>query len=271
MFRLMQPSDLAAMKELWVQQRKETAQTAENAIVTLAGMQNSYLAEEDGKVCALVLAVPVVLQSHSGSYLYGLCSKDVNTAAGLLDYVCAQQKLQGTEFTIAALTDSTKSDFYLSRGFIQGFGLRCLTRSIRRNLWSQAEFDTVNARQLCTLRARYWPNSVLLTPEQMGVVLGDLYSRGATVVHSSKGYGVYFRRDDTLFFAELMAEDDSAAENLMEAARQKESIVEKAVITVGASTPLFWGEGQRTDCGMIRFEKGPFDISESYMSLMMEG
>ena len=49
------------------------------------------------------------------------------------------------------------------------------------------------------------------------------------------GYGIYFRKEDTLYFVEMMADSDRAAEILMEAAREKEVIVEKAVITVGAS------------------------------------
>ena len=62
----------------------------------------------------------------------------------------------------------------------------------------------------------------------MGEVLRDLYSRGATIVSSEQGYGIYFRREDTLYFVEMMAENDRAAEVLMEAAREKEVIVEKA-------------------------------------------
>ena len=57
---------------------------------------------------------------------------------------------------------------------------------------------------------------------------------------------------------------------LMEAAREKEVIVEKAVITVGAAQNLFLGEGTRQDYGMIRFEGEAFDVSESYMRLMLD-
>ena len=64
---------------------------------------------------------------------------------------------------------------------------------------------------------------------------------------------------------------DRAAEVLMEAAREKEVIVEKAVITVGAAQSLFLGEGTRQEYGMIRFDGEPFDVSESYMRLMLEG
>ncbi|MFR6092021.1 MAG: hypothetical protein ACLUIR_00995 [Faecalibacterium prausnitzii] len=151
-----------------------------------------------------------------------------------------------------------------------GLALRCLPREVSRNLWSQAEFDSVTARKLCELRERFYPDTVQFPPEQMAVVLTDLYARGATIVSNEKGYGIYFRREDTLYFVELMAEDDRSAEVLMEAAREKEVIVERAVITVGAAQNLFLGEGTRQDYGMIRFDAEPFDVEESYMRLMME-
>ena len=134
----------------------------------------------------------------------------------------------------------------------------------------QAEFDSVTAKKLCELRERFWPDTVQFSPERMAVVLGDLYSAGATIVSTEQAYGIYFRKEDTLYFVELQADNDRAAEVLMEAAREKEVIVEKAVITVGAAQPLFLGEGKRQEYGMIRFDAEPFDVSESYMRLMLE-
>ena len=84
------------------------------------------------------------------------------------------------------------------KGFAWAFALRCLPREVERNLWSQAEFDSVTAKKLCELRERFWPDTVRLTPERMAVVLGDLYSSGATIVSSAHGYGIYFRKEDTL-------------------------------------------------------------------------
>lgn len=156
------------------------------------------------------------------------------------------------------------------KGFAQAFALRCLPREVSRNLWSQAEFDTVTAKKLCELREQFWKDTVQLSPERMAVVLQELYARGATIVSNEHGYGIYFRKEDTLYFVEMMADSDRAAEILMEAAREKEVIVEKAVITVGAAQPLFLGEGTRQEYGMIRFDAEPFDISESYLRLMLE-
>ena len=261
MYRLMQPSDKAAVLALWQRERGESEEFAANAVERFAGQQNVYVAEENDAIAAVALAVPVTLQGRQGSLIL----------AGLLDYLCAQQKLRGAGFTVAVPATPEQAALLQDKGFARAFALRCLPREVARNLWSQAEFDSVTAKKLCELREKFWPDTVQFTPERMAVVLGDLYSRGATIVANERGYGVYFRKEDTLYFVELMAEDDRAAEVLMEAAREKEVIVEKAVITVGAAQTLFLGEGTRQEYGMIRFDGEPFDVSESYMRLMLEG
>ena len=158
-------------------------------------------------------------------------------------------KLRGAGFTVAVPAGQEQAALLENKGFQRAFALRCLPREVSRNLWSQAEFDSVTARKLCELRERFYPDTVQFPPERMAVVLTDLYARGATIVSSEKGYGIYFRREDTLYFVELMAEDDRSAEVLMEAAREKEVIVERAVITVGAAQNLFLGEGTRQEIG----------------------
>ena len=263
MYRLMQPSDEAAVVALWQKERGDSAEFIKTALEKFAGAENIYVAEENDEIAAAALAVPVTLKGRSGSYLYGLCGQGSLLLAGLVDYLCAQQKLRGAGFTVAVPVGQEQAALLENKGFQRAFALRCLPREVARNLWSQAEFDSVTARKLCELRERFYPDTVQFPPEQMAVVLTDLYARGATIVSSEKGYG-------TLYFVELMAEDDRSAEVLMEAAREKEVIVERAVITVGAAQNLFLGEGTRQDYGMIRFDAEPFDVEESYMRLMME-
>ncbi|MGN0708584.1 MAG: hypothetical protein ACI4JC_11375 [Faecalibacterium sp.] len=270
MYRLMRPSDRAAVTALWQRERGGDAAFVEKVIDTFAGAQNIYVAEENDAIEACAMAVPVTLKGRQGNYLYGLCGQGSLILAGLVDHLCAQQKLRGRGFTVTIPSSGARGALLAEKGFARAFALRCLSREVRRNLWSQADFDSVTAKKLCELRAQFCPDSIALAPEQMAVVLGDLYSRGATIVSSEKGYGIYFRQEDTLYFVELMATDDRAAEILMEAAREKEVIVEKAVVTVGAAQQLFLGEGARQEYGMVRFDAETFDVSESYLRLMLE-
>ncbi len=270
MYRLMQPSDRAEITTLWQREHGDSEAFVTKVLEQFAGEQNVYVAEENDRIEAVVLAVPVTLQGRVGCYLYGLTGQGSLILAGLVDHLCAQQRAKGAGFVVTVPTGPEQAALLQDKGFQWAFPLRCLPREVERNLWSQAEFDSVTAKKLCELRARFWPDTVQLPPEQMAVVFGDLYSRGATIVSSEEGYGIYFRKEDTLYFVEMMASGDRAAEKLMEAAREKEVIVEKAVITVGTAQNLFLGEGKRQDYGMIRFEGEPFDVSESYMRLMMD-
>ena len=117
---------------------------------------------------------------------------------------------------------------------------------------------------------KYCPDIVQLSTDAMVQELTELYSRGITVVSAEDGYGLYFREGETLHFVELMAEGDRAAERLMEAAREREVIVDSANVTVNAGQNLFLGEGTREDHGMIRFFGEAFDISESYLGLALD-
>lgn len=269
MYRLMQPSDEAAVVALWQKERGDSAEFIKTALEKFAGAENIYVAEENDEIAAAAGGPRHPQGTQRQLPLRPLWAGSL-LLAGLVDYLCAQQKLRGAGFTVAVPVGQEQAALLENKGFQRAFALRCLPREVSRNLWSQAEFDSVTARKLCELRERFYPDTVQFPPEQMAVVLTDLYTRGATIVSSEKGYGIYFRREDTLYFVELMAEDDRSAEVLMEAAREKEVIVERAVITVGAAQNLFLGEGTRQDYGMIRFDAEPFDVEESYMRLMME-
>ena len=96
MYRLMQPSDRAAVVALWQKERGDTAEFINTAMDRFAGEQNVYVAEENGQIEAAALAVPVTLQGRPGNYLFGLCGQGNLILAGLVDTLCAQQKLRGS-------------------------------------------------------------------------------------------------------------------------------------------------------------------------------
>ena len=50
MYRLMQPSDRAAVVALWQKERGDTAEFINTAMDRFAGEQNVYVAEENGQI-----------------------------------------------------------------------------------------------------------------------------------------------------------------------------------------------------------------------------
>ena len=105
MYRLMQPSDWAEVLALWQAQRGDTEEFVRGAVERFAGVQNVYVAEENDHIEAVALAVPVTLQGRPGSYLFGLCGQGSLLLAGLVDTLCAQQKLRGAGFVVAFAGD----------------------------------------------------------------------------------------------------------------------------------------------------------------------
>ena len=128
MYRLMQPSDWAEVLALWQAQRGDTEEFVRGAVERFAGVQNVYVAEENDHIEAVALAVPVTLQGRPGSYLFGLCGQGSLLLAGLVDTLCAQQKLRGAGFVVAVPTSPEQSTLLQDKGFQKAFALRCLPR-----------------------------------------------------------------------------------------------------------------------------------------------
>ena len=271
-FRKMQPADRASLVQLWTDTFGQSTEYAERMLCRLpaAGV---FVAEEAGEPVAMLAAVPVNQEEHRGVWLYGLAvqkplrGKGIGT--GLLDYTLEQIKLQNYVFAVIKPAQEITFSLFEKHGFATTFYSRKLERVIHRNIWSQAEFDSCPAKKLCELRKMYAPSAVLYDSTAMIEVLTELYSRGITVVSSDEGYGLYYRNGETLAFIELMADGDRAAESLMEAAREKEVVVENAVISIGAKQNLFLGEGKRVPYGMIHFFDTPFDLTDSDLSLLI--
>lgn len=271
------PADQAALAGLFCQTFGGTEAFARMVLEQFAGPGRVYEARQDGAMqngpCAVLCAVPVTLKGRPGAYFYGLATapaaRGQGVMSGLIEHACADLAQQGLSFAALVPEGPDLFAFYEKRGFQKAFGRRTLSRAVRHNLWAQAEFDTVTARHWQELREQYMPDSVAFTPAGAAAVLTDLYSCGLTIVLAPDGYGMYFTKGDTMRFIELFAEGDRAAERLLEAAREHER-AERAEITLGAAQNLFLGEGSAQDYGMIRFLGQPFDVSDCYMSNMMD-
>ena len=266
--RIAEKKDLDALCGLFEQAHHAGPEYARMALERFAGAE--HLLVEDGPEgpAAFVCAVPVTLGPRSGVYFYGL-SAPQGREAEFLRQAEAWVHEDGASFAVARPRTPEQWALYTENGYQKAFGTRRLNRPIRRNLWAQADFDAVTVRTLEQLRRQYAPDSVCLPPQALTEVMTDLYSCGLTIVSNEEGYGLYFKKGETLHFIELFAIGDRPAEKLMEAAREKVG-AEQAELLLGAEQTLFLGEGSREDYGCIRFFGRPFDVTESYMRLMLD-
>lgn len=265
MVRLMQTEERAQVGALW----GTRCRSARRLLDSQAACE-VYVEEQDDVIRAAVMAVPVTLRDKQGYWLHGLCgSIEEPLLAGLVRAACEDQAARGAQFGVVSAAAGEHAALFAGCGFEPAFPLRRVERTVRRNVWSHAEFDVFPPKSLIEMRGRFCADSVLPAPRVLGALLTELYTEGVTIVANEKGYGLYFRVDDTLHFIELMAENDRAAEVLMEAARIKEMIVEKAVLTLGEEQMLYAGEGAPMTQGMIRFEAGRFDVEKSYIGMLL--
>ena len=273
-YRSAQPGDLPALCGLMQAAFGDGPEFTEMLAARFAGWDNVCVAQrEGGPVQAMLCAAPATLRGRPGAYLYALCTapeaRGQGIMTGLMAFAADQLRAAGRQFLALIPAEPGLFAFYEKRGFEKAFARRTFTRAIRPNLWATAEFDALTARSLLQLREKFAPDSVLLGLPSFTEVLRDLYSEGVTVVSSPEGYGLYFRHWDTLRFIELFAVGDRAAELLVQAAREKTGATQ-AAITLGAAQAIFPAEGRPADYGMIRFLGQPFDVSESYMGLMLD-
>ncbi len=265
--------EFPALAELFVDSFGGTKEFALSVLENFAGEGNVFTARQDGACTALLCAVPVTLLGRSGAYYYGLTTRPDQRGNGVMTALmdAAGQELAGRGAAFAALIPASERlfGFYAARGFEKAFSKRVLHRQIRNNLWAQAEFDTVTAKGLQTLRRTFAPEVMELNAAGYTAVLTDLYSLGVTSVCTDHGYGLFFQKGNELRFVELFAESDRAAVAMLEAARQKTG-AENAVLELGEGQTLFLGEGSPRDYGMIRFFGQPFDVRDAYMRLMLD-
>ncbi len=273
MIRLMQPGDLPAMEALW-QEAFGPDDQAKEIIEKFAGVTHAWVNERDGQIAGMLLAPPAQIDTHKGVYLCGLATaqswRGKGVATELLQQVTDLLKQVGVEFAALIPENDDLYGFYEKRGYQQAFARRVLEKPLHRNLWSRAEFDTVPVRAVSELRKQFCPQMLQVSAEAVAWTVSDLYRRGITMVSNENGYGLYFREEDCLRFVELMAKNDKAVQCLLEAAREKEVVAERAVFSVPAGGCLFMGEGVRQPHGMIRFLAQPFDLEESYLGLALD-
>lgn len=273
MFRIAQNTDREPVANLFWQVFGGTLEFATSVFDDFAGANNVFVAEDEGTIISCLCAVPVSLMGRQGVYFYGLATapdhRGKRRMTELMEYAKTQLILRGKSFAVLIPADEGLFNFYENRGFETAFRLRHIQRSIKNNLWAQAEFDTITASGLERMRKRYAPHAVMLQPSGWRCVLTDLYTGGLTTVASDAGYGLYFKKGDTLEFIELFAEGDRAAEKLIEAARQKTGAT-TAHITLAQYDTMFLGEGKPQDYGMIQFWADRFDTYDAYMRLMLD-
>lgn len=243
----------------------------------IVGTDNILLVERPGaqsgeQPAAMLCAVPVEMAGHRGIWFCGMATHPQFQGRGLMTHLltgCIKAYAAGGyEFAVVVPETSRAASRLRELEFKDAFSLRVLNRPINHNLWAKAEFDTMTVRRLMEARLHYQPGCLTLPESSMNEVVSQLYHRGATIVANSRGYGIYFVREDVLQFIELQADNDHSADILLEAARERTGCTQ-AQLLLTENQSLFLGAGKRCGYGMIRFLQKPFPLSDVYFRLLL--
>lgn len=270
------PAHKAQLAANWQQAFGDDEAYTDFVFDRFAGLAHTYIAEENGAVIGSVCAVPVSLAGHDGVYIYGVNTREDKRGQGVMDgllrFVHQQEKMDGKAFALLVPAGKKLFDYYEKFGYKTLFYQHIVQRSVRNNLWAQADFDTITAPRLTQLRERFLGTDfVRFAPAAHAAMMQDLYTGGATTVETEGGYGVFFQTSDTkMEFKELAAADQLAANRLLEAARQKTGC-EQAIVRLARSSEVYLGEGgQDAPYGQLCWLCEPFRLSEPYMGLMCD-
>lgn len=248
----------------------ETPAAAEAWLYEVAGLENLMVLESDtdcGALQAALALVPVSGAARRGLWLAMFLTAPAYRGQGLmtslLRAVLRAGAAGGYAFAAAAVPDERDRAFLRRCGFTDAFALRLVDRTVPQNLLAQADFDALTVRDLLALRQHCLPRGVLLPEPAMTGLVTRLYRQGATVVSSRQGYGIYYTVGDTMSFVELQAENEHAADTLLQATRSHTGL-EHARILLGEAQPLYPGLGKRRPYGMVCCLRQPFSVTDMY-------
>lgn len=273
MVRMAVAGDLATLVQLRCARYGDTPADAAGWLQNVAGLEHIFVVEQaDTGPAAMLAAVPVQYAHHKGIWFCGAAAaQGMDTAAVWPRLLSGCLRAFGTkEYDFAVLTpeNAQEAKSLEALGFQNLLPMRVLQKPIRRNLLAQAEFDSLTVRHLLQMRLRCQPGCVMLPESAMNEVITQLYRRGLTVVSNRRGYGLYFTKGEELQFLELQADNDSCADMLLQAAREKTG-AERARILLAENQTLYLGAGRRCGYGMIAFLRGEFPVTDVYFRMLL--
>lgn len=271
-----QPCHKASLVANWGQAFGDAAAYTDFVFDRFAGLDHTFLALEGDEVLASVCAVPVRLGRYHGVYIYGVNTRPdrrgQGVMEGLLRFVHDSEKQSGAAFAALVPAGEKLFSYYEKFGYQTVFYRRALRRSVRNNLWAQADFDTITAPRLTQLRERFFHmDFVAFAQNPHAAMVQDLYTGGATTVETEGGYGVFFKtKDDVLEFKELAATDSAAANRLLEAARQQTGCAQ-ALVYLPLESEVYLGEGGvQEPYGQLCWLGDAGVLRDPYMGLMCD-
>lgn len=231
-YRVATKQDIEALHRLGAAVFGDTDSFVDSTLNEYAGLQNVYVATADsGEVIAQLYAVPCSLNATKGRYLYALATTPAMQGQGvmgkLMEYAETACIRQGASFFALIPANEGLFTFYEKRGYTIPTYWRYVNLQVKSASSLRFEKLAVEAEGLKKLRKKYArKNYIDFTTRQYAVIARDLTEEGIKLALCPKGYLLYSKKEKTLQVAEMFAESDAFANELLEAVAATEHCVQ---------------------------------------------
>ena len=264
------PQDIPQVKSLWTQMFDDGTAGFCDFVFSRCKAEDIYIVKEDEKVVSMLIAMAdLVYKAQKGFYLYSACTVSEYRGKGymheLVDFALADQARQGKNFCVLKPANEKLFSFWRSMGFDNVTQVRRVDVEIKKNIWTNAQFDIVTASRFKALRDKFCDeNFIHYTSKGYENFAYSHYISGGSTVETDDAYGVYYVENGNMRFVELFATSTLNAVKLLQAAREKTGC-ETATVYLSPQSNLFLGEGEKINWCMV---KGITD--EIYVNLPIE-
>lgn len=262
--------DMTQVRELWTQMFDDGTPGFPEFVFSSCNPENFYIAKEDDKVVAMLISMADMEYKNSkGFYLYSACTVPEYRGKGimqsLVNFTLEEQKKAGKTFCVLKPATESLYDYWAKLGFTNVTRIRRCELEIKKNIWTNAQFDIVTASRFKNLREKFCDEPfVHYTAKGYESFAYSHYISGGSTAETDDAYAVYYAEGDTLRVVELLAVSTNHAVKLLQAIRERTGC-EKAVVYLSPQSNLFLGEGKfENDCAVYGLS------DEIYTGLVIE-
>lgn len=275
--RLMQPRDWPALLALWESTFRDAPRYASNCIDIFAGTENVLVAQNpEGLAIAMLLAVPCGIGAHRGVYLYALATRPDcrgrGVMAALMEESDSLASMRGAAFSVLIPATEKLYGYYRRHGYDETLYLRHLALDgVMSGGAADVKTEIPHAEKIVALRQRWMPYpTVAFSGPGAVLVASDLAETPAFVAEGEKGYALYCAVNGALLVAELAAESDAAAQDIL-ATLQQATGCNTLRLTLPQASPLFAGQGAQKSAAVLKALDGDFRFDEAtYLRFAMD-
>jgi predicted N-acetyltransferase YhbS len=219
-FRQAELGDRQELNRLWAKVFGDDKAVSDRLLDDFAGWNNIYVACDNDRLIAQLLAVPCSVGKHKGAYLYALATapeyRGRGVMSGLMEFTQKQVSADGVMFFVLIPASASLFKYYSRLGFETGYMNSVILEKAdlsdddipTANLSSDFVIKRIPTNIYLKLRNKFMVDGVVTFDEvRTALALEEQWYCGCSSAYSRSGYMIYLKVKDTLFVTELATID----------------------------------------------------------------